>query len=50
MGSLYRPKYKNKAGELVESAVWWLSFYANGRQVRESSKTTKEPRPAGCCA
>jgi integrase len=47
MGSIYRPKYKNAKGDLVESAVWWLSYYANGRQVRESSKTTKESKARG---
>jgi integrase len=47
MGSIYRPKYKNAKGEQVESAVWWLSYYANGRQVRESSKTTKESKARG---
>jgi integrase len=47
MGSIYRPKYKNTKGELVESSVWWLSYYANGRQVRESSKTVKESKARG---
>jgi integrase len=44
MGSIYRPKYKNKTGELVEVSVWWLKYRANGRLVRESTepKTTKE--------
>jgi len=44
MGSIYRPKYKNAAGELVESSVWWLKYRANGTIVRESTepKTTKE--------
>jgi integrase len=47
MGSIYRPKYKNAKGDMVESAVWWLSYYANGRQVRESSQTTKESKARG---
>jgi hypothetical protein len=44
MGSIYRPKYKNAAGELVEVSVWWLKYRADGRIVRESTepKTTKE--------
>jgi integrase len=47
MGSIYRPKYKNAKGDMVESAVWWLSYYANGRQVRESSKTDKQSKALG---
>jgi integrase len=47
MGSIYRPKYKNKSGDWVESSVWWLSYYANGRQVRESSKTDKQSKALG---
>jgi hypothetical protein len=44
MGSIYRPKYRNAAGELVQSNVWWLKYRANGRVVRESTepKTAKE--------
>lgn len=47
MGSIYRPKYKNAAGEVLESAVWWLKYRANGRPVRESSGTTKETKARG---
>jgi site-specific recombinase XerD len=47
MGSIYRPKYKNAKGDLVESAVWWLSYYSAGKQVRESSRTTKESKARG---
>jgi len=42
MGSIYRPKYKNKNGELVESSIWWLKFYVNGKPVRYSTRTDKE--------
>jgi hypothetical protein len=60
MGSIYRPKYRNADGDLVESSVWWLKFYVNGKPVRVNSKTDKEgkarqilklkeaTRPAGC--
>jgi hypothetical protein len=44
MGSIHRPKYKNAAGELVESSVWWLKYRVHGKVVREATepKTTKE--------
>lgn len=44
MGSIYRPKYRNAASELVEASVWWLKYRANGRVVREATdpKTDKE--------
>src|SRR5262249_1919520 len=51
MGSIYRPRYRNKAGELIESGVWWLKFKdrATGRIVREatSPKTAKETLARG---
>jgi integrase len=36
MASIYKPKLKISG---AESAVWWLSYYANGKRVRESSGT-----------
>ncbi len=39
LGSIYRPKYRGPDGSLVESQVWWLKYYVNGRPVRESAKT-----------
>ena len=42
MGMIYRPKYKDKAGAVHESEVFWIKYYRNGKAYRESSKTTKE--------
>ena len=42
MGAIYRPKYRNAAGELVESSAWWLRFYVNNKPVRLNSKKDKE--------
>jgi hypothetical protein len=40
MGSLYRPKYKDKkTGESHESAIWWAKFYVHGQMRRESTDT-----------
>lgn len=39
MGMLYRPKYRNAAGELVESSIWWFKIYVNGKPVRVNTKT-----------
>jgi len=40
-GSIFKPKYRNKMGELVESRVWWLKFYGPNSPipVRESAET-----------
>ncbi|CAG1066003.1 hypothetical protein BAC1_01600 [uncultured bacterium] len=42
MGSVYRPKYKNKNGEYVESEVWWIKYYRNGKPFRESSGSKRK--------
>jgi hypothetical protein len=47
MGSIYRPKYKNAAGDLVESAVFWMKYRVNGQVRRESTKTTNERTAIG---
>jgi integrase len=40
MGSLYRPRYRDKkTGEVHESAIWWAKFYTHGRMVRQSTET-----------
>ena len=42
MGMIYKNKYKDKAGAVHESEVFWIKYYRNGKAYRESSKTTKE--------
>ncbi len=42
MGSLFRPKYRDRDGTLKEASVWWLKYRANGRVIRESSGTSAE--------
>lgn len=42
MGSIYRPKYKDRQGKFVESNVWWVKYYSNGKPFRESSKSKKK--------
>jgi hypothetical protein len=40
VGSIYRPKYKDKTtGEVRESAIWWTKYYVHGRPRRESTET-----------
>jgi integrase len=39
VGSIYRPKYKDKTGEVQESAIWWAKYYVHGRPRRESTET-----------
>ncbi len=51
MGQLYRPTYAPKGKTwkaakadrtLIESKVWWVKYYVNGRRIRESTGTEKE--------
>ena len=51
MGSIYRPKYKNGAGELVEVAVWWLKLPRQRadrprEHVTENDEGADRPRAA----
>jgi integrase len=42
MGSIYRRKYKDKTGEVRESAIWWAKYYVHGRPRRESTETADQ--------
>jgi integrase len=43
MGGVYQPSYTDKkAGERVVLPTWWIYFNAKGKQVKESSHSTKE--------
>jgi integrase len=42
MGALFRPKYRDRHGEVRESAVWWVRFRQHGRTVRQSTEATDE--------
>jgi integrase len=42
MGSLYRRKQKMPDGTVRELPTIWLKYYQHGRQMRESTGTTKE--------
>jgi integrase len=39
MGSIYRPKYKDRNGQKRQSSVWWVQYYSRGRKIRESTDT-----------
>jgi hypothetical protein len=39
MGSIYRPKYKDRNGQKRQSSVWWIQYYSRGRKIRESTDT-----------
>lgn len=47
MGSIYRPKYRNAAGELVESSVYWMRYRVNGQVRRESTHKANERAAIG---
>ena len=40
-GRIYRPKKKLPDGSKAEIRIWWIEFYEDGRQIRESSKSRR---------
>lgn len=43
MGSIYRPRYKDKkSGKIIDSQVYWIKYYKNGKSFRESSKSKRK--------
>ncbi len=42
MGAIFRPKYRDRSGEIRESAVWWVRFRQHGKTVRQSTETEDE--------
>src|SRR5262249_12679087 len=43
MGGVYQPHYKDrKTGEKVVLPTWWIYYNSRGKQVKESSHSTKE--------
>jgi integrase len=41
VGSVYRPKWKDKRGIVHESKVWWIKWYVDGSPRRECAETEK---------
>ncbi len=41
-GSVYKPKYRTKEGELRESLCWWIKYYKHGVPFRESAHSEKK--------
>jgi integrase len=39
MGSIYRPRYKDRHGQERESSLWWIQYYSRGRKIRESTES-----------
>jgi integrase len=39
MGSIFRPKYKDRHGKERISAKWWIQYYSRGRKIREATDT-----------
>jgi integrase len=40
-GSIFKPKYRAKNGEVRESRIWWIKYYKYGRPLRETSESEK---------
>jgi len=41
-GSIFKPKYRAKNGEIRESRIWWIKYHKYGRPLRESSQSQKQ--------
>jgi integrase len=41
-GSIFKPKYRAKNGEVRESRIWWIKYHKYGRPLRESSESEKQ--------
>jgi integrase len=39
MGSIFRPKYKDRHGQERQISKWWIAYYSNGRLIREGTDT-----------
>src|SRR5262245_6250489 len=42
MGRVFKPKYRDRHGQLQESAIYWVRYRQHGRTVRESTETADE--------
>ncbi|MGA3020310.1 MAG: site-specific integrase [Bryobacteraceae bacterium] len=40
--SVFKPKYRDKGGALVQSNVYWYEFTYANKRIRESAKTTRK--------
>ena len=40
--AVYKPRYKDRKGEIKESAVWWICYQSSRKQIRESSGSTRK--------
>jgi len=40
--AVFKPKYRDKDGTMVESKVYWYEFIYAGKRIRESAKTTRK--------
>ena len=40
--AVFKPKYKDKDGKLVESPVWSYEFMYAGKRIKQSAKTTRK--------
>ena len=40
--AIFKPKYRDKDGNLVESDVYWYEFLYAKKRIRESAKTTRK--------
>lgn len=41
MGSIYRPSYRDRNGNLRESSVYWIQYFVGGKRERENTHTAK---------
>jgi integrase len=42
MGRIFKPMYRSKRGKWKKAGVWWIAYYHNGQEERESSGSRKK--------
>jgi len=42
MGEVFKRKYKDAQGNVREGAKWWIKYFHNGKDIRESSGSAKK--------
>ena len=45
-GRIFKPRYKRKSADgsrqVYENPIWWIAYYHNGEELRESSDSREE--------
>src|SRR5262245_8539564 len=42
MGAIFKPTYRDRRGQVQQSAVWWVRYRQHGKTIRQSTETDDE--------